>query len=434
MKISFIITAASVFAFCISTDIFAGTDAALQKETVKKNLRLAESGDAVGQLGMGIAYDSGIGVEKNLAKALDWYRKAAAQGNGDAMIQIARHYENGSGVEKSIATAAEWFQKVRSMPAKSEADWHLTRLSRARLIKEKYVGISIEGGFLGTLVDESVPIPEALKNLAANPDEIQTGKGYWIGFNPQMLSVGARGEAAIPFLLDFIKQASDPKVRYAGLLALHLVGIECVADLRFGENFKNRKAREAMWELMKIEGLTDEVSMLLKRDPWPADVPAIMEALAVVKDDCPRTLNALLRYPLAKRPVDTGFNGMGVSFTIPKQYTVRDFVRLAIEGIKANSWVRVEVEDGMLEQIPVHGYRQSREPTKWEGTLDKLLAEIKDLTPVFDFDNPGREVYYYLETSGEDKSVLHFLTAASAKKRWLEWWQTSGRAWYCGPQ
>lgn len=428
MKKSSIIAAVIAFSFCQSPQVFARPDG------VKENLRLAENGDAAGQFHMGMAYDSGTGVEKDLAKALDWYRKAAAQGHGNAMIQLGHHYEAGSGVGKDTTMAAEWFEKARSTPEKSAADWNLVRLSRGGSIKEKYVGIPVEGGFLATLVDESVPIPKALENLAANPDVIETGKGYWIGYNPQMLSVGARGEAAIPFLLDFIKQAPDPKVRHAGLLALHLVGIECVVDGRFTEDFRNRKAREAMWELMKVEGLTDEVSGLLKRDPWPADVPAIMAALAAVKDDCPRTLNALLRYPLAKRPLDLGSNGMGVSFTKPKQYTDRDFVRLAIEGIKANSSIRVEVADGMLEQIPVSGSMGNPAPKKWEGTLDELLAEIKDLTPTFDYVHSGRRVYYHLETSGADQPVLHFLTAASAKKRWLEWWQTSGREWYCGQE
>lgn len=427
MKKPSIITAATAFAFCLSSEVFAATDA------VKKNLRLAESGDASGQFQMGMAYDSGTGVEKDLARSLDWYRKAAAQGHINAMIQIAHHYEAGTSVEKNIATAAEWFEKARLTSANSAGGGNLVRLSRAGLIKEKYVGIPVEGGFRVTLVDESVSLPNALENLAANPDGDETGKGYLIGYSSQMLSVGARGEAAIPFLLDFIKQATDPKVRHAGLLALHLVGIECVVSGRFSEDFKNRKAREAMWELMKIENLTDSVTGLLKRDPWPADVPAIMDALATVKDDCPRTLNALLRYPLAKRPVDLGGgSGMGVRFTIPKQYTDRDFVRLAIDGIKANSSIRVEVEDGVLEQISDSGLMGNPAPTKWEGTLDKLLSEIKDLSPTFDYVQSGRTVYYQIDTSDEKGPVLHFLTAASAKKRWLEWWQTSGQAWYCG--
>lgn len=73
-------------------------------------------------------------------------------------------------------------------------------------------------------------------------------------------------------------------------------------------------------------------------------------------------------------------------------------------------------------------------PKEWEGTLDKLLAEIKDLTPTFDFVESGRPIFYQLEipTADERRTVLRFFTAATAKKRWLEWWQTSGKEWYCG--
>jgi len=130
---------------------------------------------------MGMADDSGTGVEKDLAKAVDWYRKAAAQGHGTAMIQMGHHHEAGSGVEKNIATAAEWFEKARSTPQGTAAGWNLVRFSKAGLIKEKYVGIPVEGGGMATLVDQSVPIPKALENLAKNPEEIETGKAYWIG-------------------------------------------------------------------------------------------------------------------------------------------------------------------------------------------------------------------------------------------------------------
>ncbi len=425
----------SVIAISIAFALAFITAIDAKDDTFEKSLRLAKEGDADAQFQVATAYDMGSSVEKDPAKALDWYQKSAAHGKGSAMIQIAHHFEAGTGVEKDIPTAKEWFLKAQASKdynASSAAEWNLVRLSRAGLIPEKYVGIPVEGGGLVTLVDMSVPIPKALEDLAANPKEIETGKGYWIGYNPQMLSVGARGEEAIPFLLDFIKQAEDPKVRHAGLLALHLVGIECRVDGRFMEDFKNRRAREAMWELMKVEGLTDEVSGLLKRDPWPADVPAIMDALATVKGDCPWTLNALLRYPLSKRPIDSGGSNVTIRFTKPMQYTDRDFVRLAIEGIKEINSIKVVVEDGMLEQIPVSGSMGNPAPKKWEGTLDKLLSEIKDLSPTADFVQSGRGVYYQfdLPSGNESGSVLHFLTAASAKKRWLEWWQTSGRAWY----
>ena len=202
------------------------------------------------------------------------------------------------------------------------------------------------------------------------------------------------------------------------------------------EDFKNRKAREALWELLKVEGLTDEVSKLLKRDPWPADVPMIMDALGAVKGDCPATLNALLRYPLSKRTVDPliiPHGGRTVRFTKPTSFTNRIYVELAIDGLR-KSWgeENVTVEDGMLDEILVSGRFGNRSPKLWEGTIPELLESVKDLEPYSLYIDGGRNVFYYLEPQGRDeKPMICFCSAATAKKRWLEWWDQLGRDWYC---
>ncbi len=241
-------------------------------------------------------------------------------------------------------------------------------------------------------------------------------------------------------MTELVKSATDPRLRHAGLLTLHLVGIGGTVAGRFTEDFTNRTAREALWKLLAVEGLTDEVADLLKRDPWPADVPAIMDALAQVKGDCPRTLNALARYPIppGRRPFDnlgqTGWGGVTVRFTIPKTYTEREYARVAIEGIKEAFPGRVEVEEGLLDQIPVDSTAGNDRAREWTGSLDELLASIKDRRPPFDYTSPGRGVYYFGEGVQYDEdrpSSLHFCSAHTAKKRLLAWWQSTGRSWYC---
>ena len=41
----------------------------------------ANQGDAVAQNNLGYCYEKGEGVEKNLSKAIEWYKKAAEQEN-----------------------------------------------------------------------------------------------------------------------------------------------------------------------------------------------------------------------------------------------------------------------------------------------------------------------------------------------------------------
>ena len=297
-----------------------------------------------------------------------------------------------------------------------------------------------KAGCCWSKLDDTTPLDALIRELELHPKEVETGKVYWIGYNAQMIAVAARGDQAISPLVELIKTTNDPKVKRAGLLTLHLVGIDGKVAGRFFEDFKDRAAREALWKLMAVEGLTDDVVQLLKRDPWPADVPAMIDALTRVKEECPLTLNALSRYPLppGKRPINTlgasGLDGMTIRFTLPRKYTDRDYVRIAIESIKASLSNRVDVEEGLLDQISTSSTYGNPEPKEWIGDLNKLMESISDLHAPFDYASPGRGVYYYAEGELYDQDhppTLHFCSAATARKRLLSWWQETGRNWYC---
>lgn len=55
------------------------------------------------------------GVEQDYTKALEWYKKAAEQGNYGAMAQIGMLYANGNGVEQDYVKAVEWFEKAAEL-------------------------------------------------------------------------------------------------------------------------------------------------------------------------------------------------------------------------------------------------------------------------------------------------------------------------------
>jgi TPR repeat protein len=42
--------------------------------------KAADQGDAFAQCNLGVMYENGYGVAKDMNKAVEWYRKAAAQG------------------------------------------------------------------------------------------------------------------------------------------------------------------------------------------------------------------------------------------------------------------------------------------------------------------------------------------------------------------
>jgi hypothetical protein len=57
-------------------------------------------------------YRNGWGVEQNIAKAAEWYRKAADRGISDAQYQMGRLYENGQGVTQNYAKAFSWYSRA----------------------------------------------------------------------------------------------------------------------------------------------------------------------------------------------------------------------------------------------------------------------------------------------------------------------------------
>ena len=58
---------------------------------------------------MGDMYYEGKGVSKNYAEAVNWYRKAAEQGNAEAKANLGYIYRDGIGVVKNYNEALKWF-------------------------------------------------------------------------------------------------------------------------------------------------------------------------------------------------------------------------------------------------------------------------------------------------------------------------------------
>lgn len=73
---------------------------------------LAEQGNPRAQNGLGMIFDQGLGVAKNLVEAFDLYRKAAVQGYALAQFSLGDMYAKGEGVPKDSTTAASWYRKA----------------------------------------------------------------------------------------------------------------------------------------------------------------------------------------------------------------------------------------------------------------------------------------------------------------------------------
>ena len=70
----------------------------------------ADAGKAYAQYNLGVMYANGIGVPKDHAEAVKWFRKAADQGDADAQNNLGVMYANGIGMPMDHAEAVKWYR------------------------------------------------------------------------------------------------------------------------------------------------------------------------------------------------------------------------------------------------------------------------------------------------------------------------------------
>jgi TPR repeat protein len=81
---------------------------------------LAETGDPVAQFELGGFHHYGRVGPVNFNKARQWYERAAAQGNYDAMLGLAAMYGRGEGVAQDKAAALYWLILASGMELNPE--------------------------------------------------------------------------------------------------------------------------------------------------------------------------------------------------------------------------------------------------------------------------------------------------------------------------
>ena len=74
--------------------------------------KAAAQGFADAQYQLGMLYESGSGVTRNLAEAVRWYRKAAEQGHAGAQFRLGECCYWGLGMQPDRAEAVKWYRKA----------------------------------------------------------------------------------------------------------------------------------------------------------------------------------------------------------------------------------------------------------------------------------------------------------------------------------
>jgi localization factor PodJL len=90
-----------------------GADIALPNDFGTRKLRhAAAAGQADALIEVARRYAEGDNVEKNLKAAAYWYERAAGSGNPIAQYRIGSLYEKGHGVDKDLGLAKLWYQRA----------------------------------------------------------------------------------------------------------------------------------------------------------------------------------------------------------------------------------------------------------------------------------------------------------------------------------
>ena len=97
--------------------------------TLRKNLPLAQEGNAIAQYNVGTMYYEGLGVDDNIDEALTWFRRSADQGYARAQSRLGYIYADGDEVRQDYALAVKWFQ-LAATQGHAKAQYNLGTLYR----------------------------------------------------------------------------------------------------------------------------------------------------------------------------------------------------------------------------------------------------------------------------------------------------------------
>jgi hypothetical protein len=72
--------------------------------------KAADQGSVEAMNNLGVAFEHGLGVQRDFSEAAKWYRAAAIRGDAQAQANIGLLYRFGQGVNKDLPEAYAWFK------------------------------------------------------------------------------------------------------------------------------------------------------------------------------------------------------------------------------------------------------------------------------------------------------------------------------------
>jgi hypothetical protein len=117
-----------VIADCLEKDMFTKSDSRTSEiaqtnpiEKTGNTLAYAQAGDARRQYEMGKMCYYGDGMPEDKEQAVEWWQKAAAQGNYEAQVALVNAYRTGTGIQQNQRLANYWLEQAGSQRTEEEA-------------------------------------------------------------------------------------------------------------------------------------------------------------------------------------------------------------------------------------------------------------------------------------------------------------------------
>ncbi|MCD8213942.1 MAG: sel1 repeat family protein [Campylobacter sp.] len=91
------------------------------KKSFRRFERYAKEGNVLAMYQVGVYYRDGLGVSKDMLRALFWFKTAGKYGHKNALRNVAYIYEYGLGVNKNIKKAMAYYYEAANLGSNEAA-------------------------------------------------------------------------------------------------------------------------------------------------------------------------------------------------------------------------------------------------------------------------------------------------------------------------
>lgn len=305
--------------------------------------------------------------------------------------------------------------------------------------KPEFVYRKVRGGPEKVIPDNRTPLKKLIRKLDDPWKWAETGAGYWIGYTDDMFSIANYKDKALKPLIRYINNTDSLKSKLGALYTIHLIGINSKVAGRQYEEFKDTLARNAILSFIDDPLLHRDVIRLLRRDPWPSDIPFLIDYLSKPDRDYQFVIDALRRYQLffyflpvwtplpdtlLKKELDIYYGNDQSDSQICKIIALKNLLgnRIVIDSDILNSEKWIEGLECYKNKINQYLFKSVDENNQLIGSSKPTVGDLEDFFfhPFADYSDMNEEKIIYAFKN----DTLFIYSQEGARKRISDFWNS----------